>query len=257
VIAAVKAEWTKLRTQPSTAWLLTAAAAVTIAVSAIVAAAWHVNRGSTADPTKLSLTGIYVGQAVIAVFAALAISEEYGTGMIRTTLTAIPRRANLLAAKAAILAALTVPVGLIAAAGSLIAGRLLLPDAGLNPAHGYALISLNHAATLRAAIGTGIYLTLIALLALGIATIIHDTAVSIGVIFALLYLPPIAAQLIQDPTWRRHLHQIAPMTAGLEIQATRNLHNLPITPWNGLCVLAAWAAAALLAAGLLLRLRDA
>lgn len=257
MITAVRAEWTKLRTLPSTAWLLIAATAATIAASAIVAAAWHVNRGSTADPTKISLAGIYVGQAVIAVLTVLVISEEYGTSMIRTTLTAIPRRVNLLIAKAATLTGLTVPAGLIATAGCLIAGRLLLPGAGLDPAHGYALISLDHTATLRAAAGTVIYLTLIGLLALGIATIIRDTAVSIGTVFALLYLPPIAAQLIQDPTWRRHIQQVAPMTAGLAIQATRNLHNLPIAPWTGLSVLAAWAAAALLAGGLLMRLRDA
>jgi len=255
--ATVRAEWTKLRTLPSTAWLLIAAVAGTIAVSAIVAAAWHINRGSTADPTKLSLTGTYLGQAVIAVLAVLTISEEYGTGMIRTTLTAMPRRINLLAAKAATLAGISVPVGLVAVAGCLIAGRLLLPHAGLNPAHGYPLIALDHPATLRAAAGTVIYLILIALLSLGIATITRETAVSIGAVFGLLYLPPIAAQLIHDPTWRRHIQQLAPMTAGLAIQATRNLHTLPIAPWAGLGVLAAWAAAALLAGGLLLRLRDA
>ena len=95
------------------------------------------------------------------------------------------------------------------------------------------------------------------LLALGIATIIRDTAASIGAVFGLLYLPPIAAQLIQDPTWRRHIQQVAPMTAGLAVQATRNLNHLPIAPWGVLGVLGAWAAAALLAAVLLLQLRDA
>ena len=257
MIAAVRAEWTKLRTLPSTGWLLAAAAGATIAVSAIVAAAWHVNRGSTADPAKLSLTGIYAGQVVIAVLAVLAVSEEYGTGMIRTTFAAMPRRVNLLTAKAATLAGLTMPVGLIASTGCLIAGRLLLPGAGLNPAHGYALISLDQAATLRAAAGTVIYLILIGLLTLGVATIIRDAAASIGTVLALLYLPPIAAQLIHNPTWQRHIQQIAPMTAGLAIQATRNLHNLAIGPWPGLGILAIWATAALLAAALLLRLRDA
>jgi ABC-2 type transport system permease protein len=244
MIAAVRAEWTKLRTLPSTAWLL-------------AAAAWHVNRGSSTDPARLSLAGIYIGQAVIAVLAVLAVSEEYGTGMIRTTLAAMPQRVNLLAAKAATLTGITIPVGLAGAAGCLIAGRLLLPDAGLNPAHGYALISLDHAPTLRAAAGTVIYLILIGLLALGVATIIRDTAASIGAVFALLYLPPIAAQLIHDPTWQRHIQQIAPMTAGLAIQATSNLASLPIAPWPGLGVLATWTAAALIAAALLLRLRDA
>jgi ABC-2 type transport system permease protein len=257
MIDAVQAEWVKLRTLPSTAWLLIAGVGVTIAASAIVTAAGHSNRGSQADPTKLSLTGVDVGQLVIAVLTVLAMSEEYGTGMIRTTLAAMPQRVNLLAAKAATLAGLTVPVGLAATAGCLIVGRLLLPDAGLNPAHGYTLISLDHGPTVRAAIGTVLYLILIGLLALGVATILRDTAVSIGAVIGLLYLPPIAAQLIQDPAWRRHLQQLSPMPAGLAIQATTHLHSRPIAPWAGLGVLAAWVVASLLTGGLLLRLRDA
>ena len=72
----------------------------------------------------------------------------------------------------------------------------------------------------------------------------------------MLYLPPILAQAVSDPL-RRHLEQIAPMTAGLAIQATTDLRSLPIAPWAGLGVLAAWAAASLLVGGMLLRLRDA
>jgi ABC-2 type transport system permease protein len=102
-----------------------------------------------------------------------------------------------------------------------------------------------------------LYLVLITLLSLGVATAIRDTGASIGAMLGLLYLPPIAAQLVQDPTWRRHLEQIAPMTAGLAIQATTNLHSQPIAPWAGLGVLAAWVIASLLAGGLLLKLRDA
>jgi ABC-2 type transport system permease protein len=76
-------------------------------------------------------------------------------------------------------------------------------------------------------------------------------------VLGLLYLFPIIAHLINDPHLQRHLEQIAPMTAGLAIQSTTNLHKLPIAPWAGLGVLAAWATAALLADGLLLRFRDA
>jgi len=253
----VRAEWTKLRTLPSTGWLLVAVVAVTVAVSAVVASVLHVNSGSPQDPTKLSLAGVQIGQALIAVLAVLAVSEEYGTGMIRVTLTAIPRRITLLAAKAADLAGLTLLVGLIAVAGCLIVGRLILPGAGIDPAHGYALISLSHGPTLRAAAGSVLYLVLIGLLSLGVATAIRDTAASVGAVFGLLYLPPIAAQLATDPTWRRHLEQIAPMTAGLAIQATTNLRSQSVAPWAGLGVLAAWAVVALLVGGVLLRLRDA
>jgi ABC-2 type transport system permease protein len=257
VKGALRAEWTKLRTLPSTGWLLAGAVGVTVGVSTLVAVLFHHNTGSTTDPTKLSLTGVQVGQAVIAVLAVLAVSEEYGTGMIRTTLSAVPRRLTLLAAKAVNLAGITLLAGLIAVAGCLIAGRLLLPSAGINPAHGYALVTLNHGSTLRATSGSVLYLVLIELLSLGVATAIRDTAASVGAVLGLIYLPPIAALIVQDPNWRRHLEQIAPTTAGLAIQATTNLRSEPIAPWAGLGVLAAWAAAALLVAGLLLRLRDA
>ena len=162
----------------------------------------------------------------------------------------------LLAAKAANLAGLALVAGLLAVAGCLLAGRLMLPAAGLNPAHGYPVVSISHGPTLRAAIGSVLYLILIALLSLGVATIIRDTAVSIGVVLGLLYLPPILAQTVADPL-RRHLLQIAPMTAGLAVQATNNLRAQPIAPWAGLGVLAAWALASLLLGGLQLRLRDA
>jgi ABC-2 type transport system permease protein len=111
--------------------------------------------------------------------------------------------------------------------------------------------------TLRAAGGSVLYLTLIALLSLGIATVVRDSAASIGIILGLLYLAPILLGVITDTSWNRHLQQIAPSLAGLAIQKTIGLHNLPIGPWAGLGVLAAWAAAALVAGGGLLVLRDA
>jgi ABC-2 type transport system permease protein len=259
--AAVQAEWTKLRTLPSTAWLLAATVATTITVTAIISAATHVNptenpASGAQDPTKLALAGLDLSQAVIAVLAVLTVCEEYATGMIRVSLTAMPHRLVLLGAKAGNLACLTLAAGVLGVAGCLLTGRLLLPAAGLGPAHGYVLISITHSRTLRAGVGSVLYLALIALLALGVATAIRDTAVSIGAVLALLYLPPLLAQVVSDPL-RRHIQQIAPMTAGLAIQATTNLHNLPIAPWTGLGVLAAWAAASLLIAGILLRHRDA
>jgi ABC-2 type transport system permease protein len=132
----------------------------------------------------------------------------------------------------------------------------LLPGAGLDPAHGYALVSISHSPTLRAAVGSVVYLVLVALLSLGVATAVRDTAVSIGAVLAVLYLPPILAQAVSDPL-RRHLQQIAPMSAGLAIQATTDLRSVPIAPWAGLGVLAAWAAVSLLVGGMLLWLRDA
>jgi ABC-2 type transport system permease protein len=102
-----------------------------------------------------------------------------------------------------------------------------------------------------------LYLVLIALLGLGAATAVRDSAAAVGTVLGLLFVFPILTQLVTDPDWHRHLQQIAPMTAGLAIQATVNLDGLPIGPWAGLGVLAAWAVATLLGGGLVLRSRDA
>ncbi|MGO9957844.1 MAG: ABC transporter permease [Solirubrobacteraceae bacterium] len=257
---ALRAEWTKLRTIVGTWWLIVGAAALTVAASAGIAASTHVSPGGpggvSQDPTKLSLIGVDLGQAVVAVLAVMAITDEYGTGMIRMTLAASPRRAITLGAKAVNIAGLALVIGVPAVAGCLFAGHLLLPDAGLDPAHGYALISIANGPTLRAAVGSVVYLGLIALLSLGIGTIFRDTAVSTGIVLGLLYLPPLLAQLLSGP-WRRDIQQFAPMSAGLAIQATRNISTLPISPWAGLGVLAGWAAGLLLVGLAALKVRDA
>ncbi len=255
---ALHAEWTKLRTVAGTFWLLLGVVALTVGLSAMVAAAITCpSAGCDQDPAKLSLTGIQLGQTLVAILAVLAISSEYSSGMIRITLSAMPRRTTVLAAKAAIVSGLVLAAGTIAVLASVLAGRLLLPGHGFTAAHGYSLLSLGDGPVLRAAAGSVLYLALIALLSLGVATAVRDSATAIGVVLGLLFLFPIIIQAVTDPHWQRHLRQISPMTAGLTIQATTNLRSLPISPWAGLGVLAAWAAAALLAGGLLLRLRDA
>ena len=256
--AALHAEWTKLRTIAATGWLLLAAVALTVAVSGVVAVAvTYASVGSGQDITRLSLTGVYLGQAVVASLAVLAVAAEYSSGMILVTLTAMPRRLCVLAAKAGVVSALVVAAGTVAVLGSILAGRLILVGNGFTTAHGYALLSLSHGPTLRAAFGTVIYFALIGLLSLGVATAVREPAVATGLVLGLLYLFPILAALAPDPHLRRHLEQIGPMTAGLAIQATTNLRGLPIGPWAGLGVLGAWAAAALLAGGLSLARRDA
>jgi ABC-2 type transport system permease protein len=200
----------------------------------------------------VSLTGIEVGQAVVAVLAVLVISGEYSTGMIRVTLTATPRRWMVLAAKAAVLTGLVLAVALVAVAGSLAAGRLLLAGNGVVVAHAVT------GPVVRAAVGSVLYLALIGLLTLGIATIVRDSAAATGAVLGLLYIPPaIALFLGGDPAWQRWVERYTPVNAGLAILNTTGLRNLVISPWAGLGVLAAWAAGALILGGLVLRFRDA
>jgi ABC-2 type transport system permease protein len=255
---ALHAEWTKMRTVAGPRWLLLGLIAATAALSA--AATSVVTCGSAGcggDLTRLSLIGVQLGQALAAILAVLVISGEYSSGMIRTTLTAMPRRATALAAKAVILTGVVAVAGTTAVLGSLLAGRLILPRHGFTAARGHPALSLADGPTLRATAGSILYLILIALLSLGIAAIVRDSATSVGVILGLLYLLPIVAQVIGDPHWQRLLQRIGPMSAGLAIQATTDLHSLPLSPWAGLGVTAGWAAAALVTGGLLLRGRDA
>jgi ABC-2 type transport system permease protein len=255
---AMHAEWTKLRTVAATGWLLAAAIALTVALGAGATLATHyASTGAAQDVTKLSLAGVQLGQVMIVILAVMMISGEYGTGMIRITLTAIPRRPTMMAAKAATLTTLVLAAATIAVLGSVLAGRLILPANGFTAAHHYALESLAHGATLRAATGSVLYLALIALLSVGVATAVRDSAVAIAIVLGLLYVFPILAALVSDPSLKHHLEQIAPMSAGLAIQDTTHLHHLPIAPWAGLGVLAAWTTASLLIGGVLLKLRDA
>ncbi len=256
---ALRAEWSKLLTSPGTFWLLAGAVAVTVATGAAAAAATRCQPGAPCqvDTARLSLTGVYLGQAAIAILGVLVVSGEYSTGMVSVTLAAMPRRLIVLTAKAILATGLAMAAGAVACGGSLLAGALILPGHGFTAARGFPSLSLADGPVLRATAGSVLYLGLIALLALGTAAALRDAAASMGTVLGLLYLFPIVAAFASDREWKRHLEQAGPMTAGLDIQATRDLHSLPIGPWAGLGVLAAWAAAALLAGGLLLRSRDA
>jgi ABC-2 type transport system permease protein len=257
---ALRAEWTKLRTVPGTAWILAATCVLTVAVGAATAMATRCGGGTgcAIDPTKVSLTGIEVGQAVVAVLAVLVISEEYSTGMIRTTFAAMPRRWTVLAAKAAVLTGLVLVAAIVAVAASLAAGRLILPANGINAAHGFAVVSLADGPTVRAAADSVLYLALVGLLALGIATIVRDSAAATGAVLGILYVPPVIALFLgSEPAWQHWVERYTPTNAGLAILNTTGLRDLVISPWGGLGVLAAWAAVAILAAGMILRLRDA
>ncbi len=245
---ALHAEWTKLRTLPGLGWLPLLAIALTVGLSVVASAAVSCRTGCDQDLTQVSLTGVDLGQAVLAALAVVVISGEYGTGMVRTTLAAVPRRPVVFAAKGVILAGVVIPVGVVAVLCSVLVARTTLPGAG---------VVLSEGSTVRAIAGSVLYLALVALLSYGIATVVRDSATAIGIVVFLLYLFPILAQVVSSPDWQRHLRQIGPMNAGLAIQATKHLDRLPIGPWAGLGVLTAWAAGALLAGVLLLQFRDA
>jgi ABC-2 type transport system permease protein len=255
-LTAVRAEWTKFRTVAGPSWLLAGVVALTVAVGVAAASAARCSSATCGiDPAKVSFTGIYPGQAVVAVAGVLAIGNEYSTGMIKLSLAAMPQRLTWLFAKAAVLTAPVLTAAALAVAAAALAGRLMLPGDGFTPAHGYP--SLTSATDVRAAAAAVLYLTLIALLSLGLAAAIRDSAAAIGLVLGVLYLFPLAAAVVSSPALARHLDQIGPLPAGQDAQATIGVHTLPLTPWQGLGVVSLWTAGALVLGALALTLRDA
>jgi ABC-2 type transport system permease protein len=255
---ALHAEWTKLRTSPGMLWLPVLVLLLTLGVDlAGSTSAGCATAGCGQDAVKTSLIGVYLGQAAVAITAVLTVCGEYSTGLIRVTFSAMPRRGVVLGAKAVWLCAFTLAAGVLAVGASLFVARIVMPGHGFTAAHGYPSGSFTDGTALRAAGGTVLYLALIGLLSLGVAAVVRDSAAAIGTVLGLLYLSPILAAAVTDPVWHDRIERYAPMSAGLAVQATRNLAALPIGPWEGLGVLALWAAGALLAGWAVLARRDA
>jgi ABC-2 type transport system permease protein len=252
---AIRAEWAKTWSDPGTAWLLGALVVLSVGVSAItIGTSRCPAAGCGQDPARISLAGVYLGQAVAALAGVLTIGSEHRTGMIRVTLTAIPRRGRLLAAKTLVLAGPVLAASALAVGASMLAGQLILPGRGFTPARGFDLAS---GPMWRASSCAALYLMLVAVLSLGVTTAVRDSPAATGIALGLLYLFPITAALVTNPAIQRHLQQIGPMSAGLDSQATAGLNGLPLTPWQGLGIVALWAIGALILGSLLLRLRDA
>jgi ABC-2 type transport system permease protein len=248
---ALCAEWAKTRTDRLAALLFGALCVLTVAVGAVaIGTSRCAATGCGQDPARLSLTGVYLGQAVAALAGVLAIGGEYATGMIGVTLTAMPRRVVVLAAKALVLAAPVFAASALAAGASMLAGALLLPG------HGFTRgFDLSGPAMWRAAGCAALYLTLVALLGLGVTAIVRDAAVATGAVLGLLYLFPVIA-LAAGHSVSRVLERFGPMSAGTDAMATAGPPGLPLSDWEGLGVVALWAAAALILGALVLRTRD-
>jgi ABC-2 type transport system permease protein len=240
VRAALRAEWSKLRTLPDFALLLALTVVLTVAVSAASAAAG----GAGPDRVHAALLGVQLGQAVAAIAGVQILAGEYASGLIHATLLAVPRRSRVLGAKAALLAGGVAAAALAALAGSALTGWLLLPSLPAGP-------------LLRAVTGSFLYLILIALLGLGTAAAVRNTVAAAGVVLSLLYVVPVIMGMLIDPHWQRLVYQLSPASAVQSVQTTVAMSALPLGPWPSLAVTAGWSAGALALGLVLLTRRDA
>jgi ABC-2 type transport system permease protein len=255
---ALVAEWTKLRSVRSSGWSLAGLLLLTVLFAALVCASHSTEGagpGGGQDVVMLSLFGIYFGQLAAMAFAVIAVTSEYGTGLIRATFAANPRRRTVLAAKALVVAAPVLIVGTVASFASFLVGQAILHGNGFVAANGYPAASLADGDTLRAVVGTGLYVTAVALLSLGVGAILRHTAAAITVMAGLVFLPVIAGSILGESAadW---IERLCPTVAGFAVQATTD-REFAIAPLAGLGVTFAYAAAALLAAAWLIQRRDA
>jgi ABC-2 type transport system permease protein len=259
---ALRAEWVKLRTVRSTTWALLALLGVSAVFTALACAESHTEGGNPGNPGDSdivlnSLAGILFGQMAAAVLGVLAITSEYSSRLIRTTLAAFPRRRTVLAAKTAVVGGVVTLCGLAASVSCFFVGQAILRGNGFTYENGYPAASLADGATLRAVAGTGIYLGLLAAFALGIGAIVRHTAGAITLVLALLLGPVIAISFLPESI-AELLEKTSLMAAGIAIQHTvEGPDALALGPWAGLGVVSAYVAVALLGAFSAIVRRDA
>ena len=293
---AIASEFTKIRSVRSTYWTLAALLVVSIGIGAAItagtAASFSHNPANKAgfDATQISLIAFFeIGQLIIAVIAALAITSEYSTGMIRTSLTAQPRRGTVYAAKAIVLTSLVLIVSLVTSFIAFFVGQALLSSSGVSASLFHTVTIPQNAnvncpqgvgggggvppgckvvfsgtdvihptTVLLAIIGCALFVTLVAIIAFGVGAIVRHTAGTIAIVIAALFIIPVLEHALPD-NWHFDIMRFLPDAANQVVSVTIGSNANPHlwSAWPQLGVTALWAAALLAAGAYLFRKRDA
>ena len=251
--AVLRSEWCKLRSVRSAVWMLVAAVVFNFVVAAVlgIVLPGHLSAQSkeTIDPVQVSLGGLHLSQIAIGMLGVLVISSEYTTGMIRATLTAVPQRRLMLTAKALVLGAAALVTGLVASFAAFLVFQAFLPAGEPMRA------TLADPGVLRAVVGGGLYLAVLALLGFGLGAVIRSGAGAVAAVFGLLFVPTLLAALLPD-SWRGTVGPYLPMNAAEAVYITHPQSGT-LGPWAGFGVFCGYAAAVLLASFILITRRDA
>jgi ABC-type transport system involved in multi-copper enzyme maturation permease subunit len=221
---------------------------ISVLACAETRAHWSTTQVSGFDPTSTSLIGVFFGQLTIGVLGVLAISGEYGSGTIRATFSAAPRRPLALLAKAAVFGLVALLVAEVVAFLSFFLGQALLTAPAIHA-------TIGSPGALRAVGGSGVYLCLIGLFALGIATIVRHTAGSISAFLGILLVGPIIIRAL-PPSLSNEIEKFMPDHIGAAV-VTLHMGSESLAPWIGLAVLCGYAVALLVIGAVLLVRRDA
>ncbi|MFJ6981760.1 MULTISPECIES: ABC transporter permease [unclassified Streptomyces] len=250
----LRSEWTKIRSVASTVWTLSLAVIVTIGLGMLISALSKnefddLSRDDklSFDPTFISFAGMTLGQLAMIVFGVLVVSNEYSTGMIRTSLAAVPQRGTFLAGKIAVAAGLALVVGMATSFAAFFLGQAMLGD---------LRASLGDTGVLRAVLGGGLYMTLIAVFSMGVAAMLRSPMLSLGILMPFFFL---ISNILGNVSATKKIGQYLPDQAGSKIMqvVTPIDDDTPYGPWGGLGIMALWVLAALVGGLVLLKKRDA
>ena len=259
LIRTIRSEFTKIRSVRSTYWtllvLVLASAAWCVAYCLGTVHQWpHMSAQDRSgfDATQDAILGLgLLGQLVIVVFGALMITSEYSTGLIRTSLTVMPRRATLYAAKAAVFAAVSLVISFAASFGTFFLGRILLAST-------HAPMSLSQPGVLRSLIVSALYVEVCGLFAFGVGALVRNTAGALTLAYGFLALLP---QLIRALPESLHdaLMRWAPGGDALNVMTATlgGPQRLMFSAWGELAVFGGYAAILLAAGAVLFSRRDA
>ncbi|MFB9682166.1 ABC transporter permease subunit [Streptosporangium vulgare] len=250
----MRSEWTKFRTIPSNIPILLATVAVMVGAGALTAngaAKGHQAAGAAFDPTYISMYGGFLFvQIAVGALGVLVVSSEYATGMIRTSLTVVPRRGRLLAAKIWTFGLITLVMGEIAAFGAFLVGQSVIGAAGAPAA------ALGQPGVLRAVVGMGLIWVLVGLTGVALGCLLRDTMAATTVVVAVNFIIPIIGPRLMPEAVGNWVSTYWPIAAGLRVTTTVPTAER-LAPWTGLGLMAAFTAVLLIVAFAVFRSRDA
>ena len=252
----LRSEWTKFRSLRSTLWTLVTALVLMIGIgtlfSAVTASQYHTfppAQQASFNPVSVSLTGTSFAVIAFGVLAVLTMSGEYGTGMIRSSLTVVPRRLPVLWAKLAVFAAVVLATALTASFASFWIGQALLGGHHLG-------VSIASAGALRSVVGAALYIAVSGLMGVALGALFRNTAAGIATFAGVYFVVPPLASLLPSSVGD-HLIQYLPSNAGSVIWGGARDVSHALSPWTGFALLCGYAVILISAAAWRLRNSDA
>jgi ABC-2 type transport system permease protein len=249
----VAAELTKFRSVRSSYWSLIAAAVLTIGIGALtsmaIAGAYSsMGPGEQAaiSGTEISLLGLWLGQLVIGALGVLAMTSEYSTGLIRTTLAAVPHRSMLLMAKATIVGGIAAVSGVALSLTSFLVGQVLLgPDLAA---------SLGDPGVARVVVGAGVFVGVVAVVGLAVGAVVRHTAGAIVALVGVTLVLPTIVDALPKP-WS-NVREWMLSSAGEALMTVDRSPEI-LSPGRGALVALLWVVGSLALAAVVISRRDA